>query len=158
MSRKVIIMRGPSGSGKSTFVKKYFPLAPVFSADSFFERLVLDPNPHWVYEFNPKKIAEAHSDCFNRFTYSVFAKYFETLVVDNTNSQKWEYQNYVLVAEVLGWDVKIITTMNPLQMSAEELSIANVHGVPAEVIQSMMDRYEPHSEDIHVDLYDRYNP
>ena len=66
--------------------------------------------------------------------------------------------NYILPALRMKYTVEVFTTMNPLQMSAEELSKTNIHGVPVEVIQSMIDRYEPHSEDIHIDLHARYNP
>jgi predicted kinase len=64
-----------------------------------------------------------------------------TIVVDNTNVAHRDYENYVQMAEDAGYDVIIDTVETDL--TAEELAERNTHGVPADVIEGMMRRWEP---------------
>jgi predicted kinase len=64
----------------------------------------------------------------------------ELIVIDNTNVKKWEYENYVFLAELNGYSVEIVEI--PFTESAEVYHERNTHGVPLEVIQRMMNDYE----------------
>jgi predicted kinase len=62
-------------------------------------------------------------------------------VIDNTNTQHWEYEPYVKAAKEAGWDVQIIT----LDWNAHDIPLyakRTKHGVPEEAIQRMADRWE----------------
>jgi predicted kinase len=64
----------------------------------------------------------------------------EIIVVDNTNIRQWEYENYVFLAEINGYNINIVEI--PITETAEVYHERNTHGVPLEVIQRMMDEYE----------------
>lgn len=138
---EVIIMRGPSGSGKSTWIDRWYKQdlwkrVWVVSADQFFVR-------NGLYQFEASKLGEAHARCLNNFLTILFdpAPEIETLIVDNTNTQLWEWMNYYLAAIRLKHQVRIMTTM-PTAVSVEELAARNRHGVPAEIIARMVANYE----------------
>ena len=136
--KEVIIMRGLPGSGKSTFVEENFPSATVCSADNFF----LNDDGDDV--FVPYKISEAHQDCWGHYIDALFRKE-EQVVVDNTNMCSWEYANYVKLATKKGYIVRIICMSSGLhdETSVKTLAERNSHGVDAEAIARMKDRYEP---------------
>lgn len=145
--KTVVIMRGPSGSGKSYFVNTKLPSARWLSADHFFLRH--EPAGKVTYEFNPTQIGEAHAWCFRKYMTALYDS-FELIVIDNTNIRLWEMENYIYLAKQFNYRVEIITTMNPLQISVEELTRRNLHGVPQEIIQKMVDTYEPHPNDLNI--------
>lgn len=128
----LIIMRGISGSGKSTKAKSFG--GNVYSTDDFFME-------NEEYKFDPSKIVEAHGWNQNRVKEAMSSG--ETpIVVDNTNTQKWEAKPYVLMAKEFGYAVKVEESDTPWRFDAEELSKRNVHGVPKPAIQGMVDRYD----------------
>ena len=53
----------------------------------------------------------------------------DVILVDNTNTMKWEYENYVLLAELEGYKVEVITVPFDPEM-AEVYHERNTHGVP----------------------------
>ena len=62
-------------------------------------------------------------------------------VIDNTNTQHWEYEKYVEAAKENGFMVQVITVdwkREDIPLYAER----NSHGVPEEAIQRMADRWE----------------
>lgn len=100
---KVIILRGISGSGKSTWAKQNAPHdAVIVSADHFF----IQPNGEYV--FDPSKLHDAHIDCFRRFLDGIEKK-TPTIIVDNTNIHRWEFQPYLLAAQARGYELELIT-------------------------------------------------
>ncbi len=113
--RVLVILRGISGSGKSTLSKEiqshsteYGARAIICSADDYFMR-------NGVYEFDNSKLSAAHSWSFNgeihisyllavvlnrsqrRCQYALIQG-FSPILVDNTNTQKWEAKPYVEMA------------------------------------------------------------
>jgi hypothetical protein len=63
------------------------------------------------------------------------------VVVDNTNISHWEYENYMFLAELHGYEVEIVE----IPFEAEKAKIyheRNTHGVPLEVIERMVENYE----------------
>lgn len=128
--RTVYILRGISGSGKSTYTKANFPNAFVASADNFF---VKDD----VYTFDPTKLGNAHAWCFRQFE-DALQRGDDAVVVDNTNTKLWEFKSYVETAAKYGYDVKVIRlAVDPLIAAAR-----NLHGVPAEKVQQMQNRFQ----------------
>lgn len=131
--RTVTIMRGLPGSGKSHIARlianEHEP-ATICSADHFFEK-------SGIYKFDPKMIGKAHAECKDDFEAALQRK-DEAVIVDNTNTQKWEYEWYVQRAEKHGYIVSIIRVDTSL--SDEELAKRNTHAVPAETIRRMRER------------------
>jgi len=140
--KEVVIMRGLPGSGKSTFVEENFEDAYVCSADKFF----IDNKGN--YNFDVRRLSEAHQWCMEEFIDALFVKERE-VVVDNTNMCNWEYANYVLLAENLGYKVRIIVMAAGLHddTPTETLAKRNSHGVDATTIDRMKDRYQSGLDD-----------
>ena len=134
-TKQVIIMRGLSGSGKSTFVKNKYPDAAICSADNFFY------DEEGNYNFDRFKIGEAHSQCQLDFATLVHAGH-PLVVVDNTNSQQWEYRIYELFAKLQGYDVTIVEKVCNNKGMLEKFIKRGVHGAPRDRIENMYSRWE----------------
>lgn len=129
--KEVVIMRGISGAGKSTFIKKNYPKAVICSADNFFV------NKDGVYSFDPKKIKEAHQFCQKTFLDSL-KNSSPLVVVDNTNTQLWEFKTYIDVAKEHQYKISVIRIVIDPKKAAER----NRHGVPEEAVVRMSSRFE----------------
>lgn len=117
----MLILQGISGAGKSTFARS-FPGAVICSADHYF--MVGDR-----YVFDKGRTKEAHDACMRAFIKAVTAGYHEveiprvavplsrfdgpkaveTVILDNTNTQRWEMAAYVQIARAYGYEVEIHT-------------------------------------------------
>jgi predicted kinase len=134
MSNKVVICRGISGSGKSTKARelaKGSQGSVICSADDFFVN-------NGKYNFNPRLLRNAHQYCFKKFTDSL-QEGIQLIIIDNTNTQRWEYEKYVDHAQAAGYEVEIIAM--PF-IDPELAAKRNVHGVPLDVIKKMQARWE----------------
>jgi predicted kinase len=133
--KRVIIMRGLAGSGKSTYVKNNYPNAAVCSADNFFY------DEEGNYNYDRFKIGEAHSQCQIEFAMLVRAGQPE-IVVDNTNSQQWEYRIYEVLAKLDGYDVKIVEKSCNNENTLIRFIRRGLHGVPRKNVEDMWSRWE----------------
>ena len=143
--KQVIIMQGLSGSGKSHWVNKNFPNASVVSADKFFEQGPLE------YHFMPSLLGKAHAFCMRNFIHAL-GRGDSIVIVDNTNTERWEWYNYTKLAELLGYKWSVVDMYSgedsdsgfyPIPaLTNEELSGRNRHGVPPDVIERQRERYE----------------
>lgn len=129
--KKVIILRGPSGSGKSTYIKNHLPDAFVCSADHYFN------DDEGNYNFNPKKLGQAHGTCRLNFKQAILDK-VPLIVVDNTNTKLKEMEPYLDVASNHGYTVEVVRLTVPL----DSLYGRNTHGVPDEAVKKMDDRMQ----------------
>ena len=141
--RKVMIVRGAPGSGKSTFVKHYindivsqetFAGVAHFEADMYFDN-------DGVYEFDRSKIRCAHEWCFNSFS-EALRNDVNLIFVSNTFTKLWELQNYVDHAKDMGYKVDVYHLKR---------IFGNVHNVPEEIVQRMINTYEPYDGEIEVE-------
>ena len=64
------------------------------------------------------------------------------IIIDNTNTQKWEARPYIILAQEFGYSVEIRETSTPWAKDAAELAKRNVHGVPLQSIEAMLARWE----------------
>jgi tRNA uridine 5-carbamoylmethylation protein Kti12 len=137
---KVYILRGLPGSGKSTFSKnlareKGENNISICSADDYFI------GSDGVYRFSPQKLKDAHLSCKEKFVDSLNNE-VPFVVVDNTNTQKWEFENYMLIAKEYGYSVEIVNFFDG-GLTDKELAKRNTHGVPEEKIKQMRERFQP---------------
>ena len=62
-------------------------------------------------------------------------------VIDNTNTMKWEYEEYEKMAQSFGFMVQVIS----IAWDAKDIPLyakRNTHGVPVEAIERMAARWE----------------
>ena len=145
--REMIIMRGVPGSGKSTLAQQLGAGGVVYSTDDFFME-------DGVYKFDPSKIVANHAANQQR-TREACEQGISPVVVDNTNTQRWEARPYVQIAQEHGYSVRFVEANTPWSKNAEECARRNTHGVPLEVfndqgklvggIRAMLARYEPNN-------------
>jgi predicted kinase len=134
------ILRGISGSGKSYLSKQILGSNRnnIFSTDDFFMK-------GGEYMFDPKQLGIAHKWNQDRVADAI-KKNVTPIIIDNTNTQKWEAREYVKMAVDAGYDIRFHETTTDWSKDVDELAKRNIHGVPREAIQRMLDRYEDHSE------------
>tara|TARA_B100000902_G_C27146459_1_gene831376 strand:- start:550 stop:969 length:420 start_codon:yes stop_codon:yes gene_type:complete len=138
MAKICYILRGLSGTGKSELAKALGNEGSIFSTDSYF---MVDGE----YQFDPSKLGEYHKRNLDDATAFMerFAPYTTPAicVIDNTNTQAWEYEKYVEAAKANDFIVQVISIawkQEDIPLYAER----NSHGVPLEAIQRMADRWE----------------
>lgn len=132
---KAYILQGPSGSGKSTLAKELTKdaLNPhICSADNFFMR-------NGKYEFNAKLLGQAHAWCRGNFHAALCLK-ADVIVVDNTNTQRREYQPYLDIAMDAGYDVELVKVGKLDEDNLKVYANRNKHGVPLDVIRKQAAR------------------
>ena len=120
------IIRGLPGSGKSTLARRLVHESKHFEADMF----------HMVngeYRFDPAKVKDAHEWCQRCVLHEMTED--ADIAVSNTFTRRWEYEPYIKMANENWFDVQVIECHAPWD---------NTHGVPAEVLAAMRDRWEPH--------------
>ena len=125
MSRELYLLRGIPGSGKSTLAKSLGGCH--VEADMYFMN-------DGEYKFDPSKLSEAHQWCQNK-TASYMHTNWPRIVVSNTFTQEWEMQAYYDLAEKYGYRIYSLIVENRHRG-------INEHGVPANKVQHMKDRFQ----------------
>ena len=149
----VVILRGIPGSGKSflgkqiqqQLLEEYNVFASICSADLFFET-------RHGYAFDPKLLASAHQNCRKQFLRELQASKASSgsgtsprpsvVLVDNTNTQKWEYEAYEADALANGFELHILEVKCPDLLTATRVAKRNSHGVPLDRVLAMFARWE----------------
>jgi len=140
--KHVLILRGIPGSGKSSLGKQIQTLlwdnyrlqARIRSADSLFET-------RQGYRFDRSKLSKAHEACQEAYVRAIApGGTCRVVIVDNTNTQRWEYKTYKSEALARGFRLKILQVKCPDQRSAARVAKRNIHGVaPERVLGCLID-------------------
>jgi len=116
----------------------------ICSADFFFE------TPRG-YTFDVKGLGKAHDSCKDSFTRAILtslqradsaANTSRVVVVDNTNTQRWEYEPYQDIAAKYGCLVRVLEMTCSDAGTAFRMGQRNSHGVPPSKVVSMFLRWE----------------
>jgi len=153
--KTLVMLRGISGTGKSALARKMEKKYGVkaLSTDDFFME-------DGEYNFNPKKLGEAHSWNFDRAKKAIAEG--KPVIIDNTNAQAWEMKPYVEEALKHGYNVEFVEPnwsaelkddqgkwnvdfIEKLQYNPDRASIGK--SLPREILERMRDRYE-HDVDV----------
>jgi predicted kinase len=128
--KELILLRGVPGCGKSTLAKLLVGDKDYChkEADMYF----IDGKGN--YNFDPSKIKDAHAWCKEE-TEFVMKYEHSPVVVSNTFTQEWEMEAYYELAKTWGYTVFSIIVEN-------RHGGVNEHGVPADKIKQMIDRFE----------------
>jgi predicted kinase len=123
------VIRGLPGSGKSTLGSKL--AAQCYAADDYFV------GEDGVYRFDPTKLSDAHLACQENVARALNAG--GVVAVANTFCERWELMPYLKMAK--GREVVVISLFDQ-GFSDVELMRRNTHGVTAEAIRRMRQRYD----------------
>lgn len=136
--KQVFIMQGLPGSGKSSLARSLVVSGEgdhthaIVSADDYFVRL-----GGGKFKFVPERIGDAHLDCFRRYL-AALVNDVECVVVDNTNLEVAAVAPYYMLAQAMGYDVRVMRMVCDPQVAAQR----NTHGVPVEAALAMAARFE----------------
>ena len=135
--KQLILIRGLSGSGKTTIAETIcgdLESRTMVSADDFF---VDDTG---VYKFNYEALKEAHFWCQKECLEAMEDNY-QTIVVHNTFTRKWECDPYMEMATQNDYSVQVINLYDG-GLSDRQLSERCSHNVPSHVIQKQRRRWD----------------
>jgi predicted kinase len=144
MTKHLIILRGVPGCGKSTVAELLADMGvtalygsregvltqdrpvKICCADDFFMK-------NGKYVFNPAALGIAHKTCQDKCEKAMIAG-DERVIVANTSTTEKELKTYMDLAEKYGYMAISLIVENRHGGS-------NVHGVPAEALDKMVDRF-----------------
>jgi predicted kinase len=128
--KSLFLLRGLPGSGKSTLAKQLVGDKDYCHKEADMYFVDRDGN----YKFDPTKIKDAHAWCQGEIEFLMSYGHV-TVVVSNTFTQEWEMAAYYELAAKYGYTVFSLIVEN--RHGGE-----NEHGVPADKLQAMKDRFE----------------
>jgi len=141
--KKIIITRGIPGSGKSYTAKQIKEdmerldfTCHICSTDDYW--YVDEDNP---YVFDRAKIGVAHRWNQKRVKQHLHNSE-ECVIVDNTNTTWKEIKPYAEMAINHDYEVIVVEADSDWRYDVDECFKRNTHGVPKEVIQAMLDRFQ----------------
>ncbi|GAB5360830.1 hypothetical protein AAMO2058_000660900 [Amorphochlora amoebiformis] len=135
--RRFVLMRGISGSGKSTLASRIMQArndSVICGADMFF-------HSNDTYIFNPQLLPQAHAACLGDVLAGMVSN-ASLIVVDNTHTRHWEYENYLKLAQMSGYIPYVV------EVECNDSGLAHIlgkrarHGVSIHGIQAMRIRWE----------------
>lgn len=135
MNRVLILLRGVPGAGKSTLANSIWNEYAVCEADKYFH-----DKETGEYRFDASKLKQAHEWCRSQVEIrmkdnQVNPQFYPEIVVSNTFTQEWEMQAYFDLAKQ--YDYRVVSLIVENRHGGE-----NVHGVPADKVQAMRDRFQ----------------
>lgn len=126
MEKVLIIVRGIPGSGKSTFAELF--ARAICTADDYHT------DRKGNYNWKPENIGKAHDWCKRKCRRFMQAG-IERIAIANTSTQLKEFQPYMQMAKNHGYKVFTVVVEN-------RHGGVNSHGVPAETLEKMTNRFE----------------
>lgn len=139
VGKRVIILRGEPGSGKTTkarFLARrarwFYDRVAIHSTNDYFER---------QGRFDERLLARFHEENFSAFLRSLKAG-IELVIVDNCNSQYWEYERYIEAAKLHGYQVGIVVMPSLPVAELVRRTEENRHYVPEYAIRRIIERWE----------------
>lgn len=146
-------MRGLPGSGKTKRAKELSIIhhsSRIISADDYFT------DDFGEYRFNPNLLIAAHNSCKEIAINSMQFGSIPLIILDNTNTRKWEFQFYLDLASIYDyqvyfeypnseWWLDMMPRMKNKEYTKEDIKLLEskcTHSVPFKSIAIMADRFE----------------
>lgn len=139
--KKLFILRGVPGCGKSTFAADlwYMLAQGCDGGDEIANSILHVEADHFfmmkdgVYKFDGSKLKEAHAWCVETFKKGIQKN--KDIILSNTSTQAWEFEEYKKIAEDAGYQVYCLIVENRHGGKSS-------HSVPEEKIEQMKKRFE----------------
>lgn len=125
------IMRGLPGSGKSHIANQID--AQIVSADDYFYA-------GGIYHFDGRFLSAAHLRC--QFHAYNLVKSGISIVVDNCNITRKDYEYYLDLSKEFGTQVEVHIPTTPWAWDVSACAQRNIHGVGFNSIQRMYKKWE----------------
>ena len=141
--KSLIILRGLSGSGKS-FISKYLD---ALAKDKGLTSVICSSNKYFidsdtgVYKFEDSKISRAHSECMLTVIKAFNAK-TQCIIIDNTHSKSWEFQNYIELAKLFRYTYRVLEINCRNINVLEAFNIRTSYKIPLKALMEMYSRWE----------------
>jgi len=127
----IYVYRGIPGCGKTTMANAIMEQRTegVFAADDYFV------NEVGVYNFDPRNLAIAHSECLvNAVRY---AEKHGEVAITNTFIRHWEMKLVVEMARLASQQLHVVDFVPVTIEQVKKAHARNTHGVPLEVVARM---------------------
>jgi NEDD4-binding protein 2 len=139
MSKVLILMRGVSGSGKSTYAKRIQEErgGVIYSTDDFFMK-------DGEYQFDGSQIGRNHERNQQR-TAEAMRMGINLIIIDNTNTQRWEMKPYVQMADEHNYTIEIVELSDidfDTIMERQGQRADQNKALSAEIVKRMLNRFE----------------
>ncbi len=144
-----IIFRGVPGSFKSTLAKNLVTSEPnhiICSADDFHYFGAEQIPSNYKFDFN--NLYAAHKECKRKFIEALNSQ-TSLIIVDNTNIKSKDYKWYFKTAKEYLYNVTFHTI---LPGTVEQHFKSNVHNVPRDAIEKMINGLKPVPKEIDGEL------
>lgn len=125
--KTLLLLRGLPGAGKTTLANALGGVN--LEADMYFIS-----RETGEYIFDKYKITNAHAWCIEQVQ-SWMESQEPLVIVSNTFTQEWEMNSYNVLAKKYGYQVHSVVVENRHEG-------VNEHGVPAEKLEQMKNRFE----------------
>jgi predicted kinase len=138
-TKTCVIIRGLSGSGKSHLAKQIVNnhkdyTCSIHETDSFF----YDEDGNYKIDFG--KMTEYHNKNFELFSKSILSG-THIVINSNTNTQLWEFNDYVELAVQNGYSIMIFDLYDA-GLTNQELFERNSHDFPLDKYDVVRSHYE----------------
>jgi predicted kinase len=133
---QIIVMQGVPGAGKSTVAQqiKEQVHAVIVSSDLFHT------DDKGNYNYKTELAGKAHAWCFRKFIdlLADHRPYYDTIIVDNTNTTVAEVAPYMAIAAAYEADAYILRVPCDWEVAAAR----TIHGVPKHVVELLQQRLD----------------
>ena len=145
ISLEAYILHGTPGSGKST---RAIEIANEYAKGDIEGKSyeIISTDKYWLdenneYKFNINLLGDAHNWAFREW-HDACHEGITLLILDNTNIQRKEWENYAHVASYCGYDVNHISFKPENIDQALEWNARGLHYVPDKTVINMFNRWE----------------
>ena len=159
--KTVFILRGLPGSGKKTLIDKLITnLSNNYSLKesdylicSNHDYFLTNSNSNKYSNYNISELPRASANCLNTYIEGL-SDNLPYIFISNTNSQYWEYENYLELAKLFGYKVKVLELECPSDNYISYFCDRSKNKVPFSNCKTYYKQWESNPNDILITAYE----